>query len=354
MSNNILIGICELESINENKITWNINKLGGNPDWMHTNVEINCKFCGKLLFLICQLYCPLQSSELHRILYLFSCIDQSCWNNSKAWIVLRCNTYSKSVANESKNIVKSSAFDEFKFDDLEWSEDFNDYSYFDAQIVQNDPVSKEMDNLKLNDTNLLNSACKLPIKINSNKLAFKSYYINVFNEDDIYSTEYDDLSHANELLQKYLQIEGISFSDLEKQHDLHLYPDEGNERSVNNKVNKNLIKYQKAIFKCPNQVIRYHYGGEELLVNECKPNIPNCKCGSKRHFEFQLMPSIVKFLHFNDSTTIKDKQLEFTSVLVYTCSRNCGTDDDASNQHYRNEYIYLEIEDIALHNFNLK
>lgn len=63
------------------------------------------------------------------------------------------------------------------------------------------------------------------------------------------------------------------------------------------------------------------------------PNIPNCKCGSTRNFEFQLMPSLLYLLDV-DKYYKQDSSLEkvlnkdeggmnWGVIAVYSCSNSC-------------------------------
>jgi len=56
--------------------------------------------CNNVLYLVCQIYCPLSNSEFHRVLYIFGCGNASCWNKNKSWKVLRAQ------AKDSNFVVK--------------------------------------------------------------------------------------------------------------------------------------------------------------------------------------------------------------------------------------------------------
>lgn len=68
---------------------------------------------------------------------------------------------------------------------------------------------------------------------------------------------------------------------------------------------------------------RYSYGGQPLLVSGEieKPGL--CKlCGGPRHFEMQLMPTLIFFLleRGNDQQRISLEKFDWLTALVYTCS----------------------------------
>ena len=73
-------------------------------------------------------------------------------------------------------------------------------------------------------------------------------------------------------------------------------------------------------------------------MNKTDPIIPDCsRCGSKRVFEFQLLPTLIyKLKEFNSSSIIP----EFGTVMVYTCNNNCWSDDNQLLE----EFIYLQCD----------
>lgn len=88
--------------------------------------------------------------------------------------------------------------------------------------------------------------------------------------------------------------------------------DEEYEKMTIKNISKEFLHFAKKIEMNPLQVIRYHFNGTPLLY-ETGVLVPDCLCGSKRVFEFQLMPAAANYI----------KLPEFATVLVYTCKRNC-------------------------------
>jgi len=150
---------------------------------------------------------------------------------------------------------------------------------------------------------------------------------------------------------------------------------------------KAYLNFYNRIKRSPGQVVRYAYGGEPMWSkpppsNPSKkkkeapkrqkgnnnkkqpqshpkppsssssssfPKVPNCKCGSKREFEFQLMPSILHVLHVDQYATAKTSTTTSNSGLdssmnsggmnwgvlaVYSCSISCTK--------YRDEYVVVQ------------
>ncbi|PFX34898.1 Programmed cell death protein 2 [Stylophora pistillata] len=102
-------------------------------------------------------------------------------------------------------------------------------------------------------------------------------------------------------------------------------------------ADKQFRKFKKRIAREPKQVLRYHQNGEPLWVSDegkpSKDDIPRCKCGSERVFEFQIMPQLLNYLHVDSL----EESADWGTLLVYTCAQSCG---DGSS--YQTEYIWKQ------------
>lgn len=99
---------------------------------------------------------------------------------------------------------------------------------------------------------------------------------------------------------------------------------------------KEFLKFKERIRNDPEQVVRYHRGGQELWVSsENKPtkeNIPHCPaCGAPRIFEFQVMPQLLVHLDVDNLT----KSIDWGILAIYTCSDSCEID-----ARYVEEYLW--------------
>ncbi|KFQ62059.1 Programmed cell death protein 2, partial [Pelecanus crispus] len=83
--------------------------------------------------------------------------------------------------------------------------------------------------------------------------------------------------------------------------------------------------FQEQIAAEPEQIIRYCRGGEGPIwvsgdnIPEEK-DIPNCLCGAKRIFEFQIMPQLLNHLQVDSL----GESIDWGTLVVYTCADNCG------------------------------
>ena len=80
----------------------------------------------------------------------------------------------------------------------------------------------------------------------------------------------------------------------------------------------------------PQQRLRYGYGSLPLVPDKAAlarlDNVKPCKtCGAKRNFEFQVTPQAIE-----DIRKITEIELDFSTIIVFTCARSCdeGIDEE--------------------------
>ncbi|NXP13254.1 PDD2L protein, partial [Thinocorus orbignyianus] len=166
---------------------------------------------------------------------------------------------------------------------------------------------------------------------------FQPFYISVVDEEDY--AGYLDTEHVNELLREYQQREGL---DLEQMMSESFAGEGGHEKYEKSEAKSRdhiFHKFMKRISVCPEQILRYSWGGQPLFIT-CPPadmekGVPPCgHCGSSRIFEFQLMPALVSLLQ-SDS----DLSVEFGTAVVYTCERSCWP---ANHQTPLEEFVFVQ------------
>lgn len=106
-----------------------------------------------------------------------------------------------------------------------------------------------------------------------------------------------------------------------------------------------LLGFQDRLRRIPRQVVRYARGGTPLwsIPSETKKKgafwtVPQCSCGAKRTFEFQLLPSLLHILDV-DKFSGKDNGsgissmlssgMNWGSVAVFTCPNACKESEEA-------------------------
>ncbi|XP_071423495.1 programmed cell death protein 2-like isoform X2 [Pithys albifrons albifrons] len=166
---------------------------------------------------------------------------------------------------------------------------------------------------------------------------FQPFYINVVDEADC--TGFPDTDHADELLREYQQREGV---DWEQMMSESFAGEGGNEKYEKSEVKSwdhTFRKFMKRISVCPEQILRYSWGGQPLFITSppaaMAQGVPACSsCGSSRVFEFQLMPALVSLLHSDSGLSV-----EFGTAVVYTCERSCWPTD---HQTPLEEFIFVQ------------
>lgn len=100
------------------------------------------------------------------------------------------------------------------------------------------------------------------------------------------------------------------------------------------KEDKSFGKFKKTIESYETQVLRYNRHGAPLWISDHgilnQSKVPKCgNCGSRRTFEFQIMPQMLNEL--------KNYELDWGIVAVYTCEKDCDV-----NGKYVAEFSYKQ------------
>jgi len=312
----VLIGLVD-EAIAENdekKLDWRVNKIGGEPKisshfsrkW-GSIVQITCTDCGFLASYIGQIYCPIDTSPNDRVIYFFGC--EKC-NQFK---VLRYSEPALEAIQSGLNRIWST--------ENNWSDDNNDNSHDECPNEtkhKNDSKNNCVREEHVEKSGLVSFQ-------DSNVPIFKPFYILVEEENYLKECKYH--SNAN--------FEIRTSQTIEKNCGQEEYEKSGRELFHDDCVS---YKFYKSLNFIPRQVIRYSWNGSPLL-NQSNLHISpsNCKnCGSLRTFEFQLMPALICLLKSEDKRQCK---FDFGTILVFTCSQDCITDQ-------LNEEKFIVLEDL--------
>lgn len=81
--------------------------------------------------------------------------------------------------------------------------------------------------------------------------------------------------------------------------------------------------FKQRISAEPHQVLRYCRGGSPLWVSSehvpAEGDVPPCPCGSRRVFEFQVMPQLLNHLRVDSP----EASIDWGTLAVYTCETSC-------------------------------
>lgn len=140
------------------------------------------------------------------------------------------------------------------------------------------------------------------------------------DESDLGGEE-EELRHARQLLREYERKEGAMMAELEGGGGGGC---EKYEKTKARHGDAAFSRFMKKISLFPQQILRYCRGGRPLFISEPPCNVAQTvsacgTCGASRTFELQLMPALVSLLQTRDGGS----QVEFGTVLVYTCTNSC-------------------------------
>lgn len=333
-------------------------KIGGLPDWPFPNISsrsdlLSCHACGNSLCLVAQVYAPVSTNSLkieERVIYIFSCAMPKCGSSPVSWRALRVQ---KSSSVEKSNItcheVVPQTTSPLSVSTVDWWEDKWPFDLKEDDDGDEDCIDLEELARALSEAATLASH---PKKQNNPKKQNKvSHSKAVLEPSSVSKTArgvFDDKTPVLPCFYVYLQEEKLSkevasisssYTSLsigESRRGLvdHTQEEKWEEeayeydRALN--ADRTYLKFKKRMDAYPDQCFRYSYGGNPLLATGRAPDAEICRlCGGSRHYEMQLMPALLYFLH-GEALDCREYSLEnwnWMTVIVYTCSVNCSLSD---------------------------
>ncbi|KAL0207180.1 hypothetical protein P9112_011808 [Eukaryota sp. TZLM1-RC] len=294
------------------------SKFGGFPSFLVPqnipgSLSLNCSTCSSQMKFLLQLYVPLDDDEhstaFHRTLYLFICNTPACQGLSTSVKVLRAQ------------LPKHNPF------------------YKDSPPISTDQPLSQLPPL------CSVCGCLAPLRCSSCKAVWyccKNHQ--VLHWQECHSKECPTFTDEPSLTQQspssfcfkqyWIECEDEPDSDEEVTiEDKFLSEKDMKDFENVAKVDESLslfAEFSARISRNSKQIIRYCFDGEPLWPCP-QPNltVPNCSyCGSKRVFEFQVLPSII-YLGNTDN-------VDFTSLLIYSCENSCDC-----KHEYVEEFVYV-------------
>lgn len=308
-----------------------------------------CAKCGELMHLVLQMYAPLDEINLDRTMYVFACNKASCiyaaFSESSeerrgfcvgGGGVIRClrsqckNDKARKVENLNSDPKTSNWVD-----DSGWGEDGDDWD------AKNDDESMDQIEAMLAklETEEQSSANKVKLKKTTMKIvldeashkSFSKYDLDLYDEpivkrssnidDSDSDDENDDFDVKNDSIQKLLtkyiseEEDQAILSAIQGGPGNHVTSQGGEDGEKYERLppeDRAFLLFSHRVKLAPKQSVRYAFDGIPLwsrpapLTAKGKrggqsrdmnfPVIPPCTCGSRRTFEFQLMPSVLHVL----------------------------------------------------------
>lgn len=102
-------------------------------------------------------------------------------------------------------------------------------------------------------------------------------------------------------------------------------------------------KFKTKISSEPEQILRYGRGIAPIWISgeniPQEKDIPDCPCGAKRIFEFQVMPHLLNYLKADRL----GRSVDWGVLAVFTCAESCGL-----GTGYTEEFVWKQdITDTA-------
>ena len=293
------------------------NFIGGSvkyplPECHLKSDMFNCKGCGVKMCLLLHLYCPVKDDE-DRFIHVFACCNSTC--TSAKWLVTRTVVPFFDVESSCSKKEPADVPSDTKKD--EWFDDEDDWSV--------PGVCSESEKITSPASDAIHREPVIT-KLSEELTGFKAFYISVEEDSDL-----NDCSKTGPPIGNVEVTENDSGECYEKS-------------TIPGVKDELTSKFWKKLNKMPHQIIRYNLNGSPLLnrtVDSLDKLLQPCSaCGSKRIFEFQLMPALVSILK---PCKRKVTPPEFATVLIFTCSKDCS-----SNQAVTEQAILLEDPDASL------
>ncbi|XP_034033017.1 programmed cell death protein 2-like [Thalassophryne amazonica] len=321
-----LIGVCDgWIDARSYRTSYLTNKVGGQPDSLPviSLPRARCSRCGTPLALVVQIYCPLQASPYHRTLHVFACPGVQCGGSADSWTVFRSQCTEPEAARTSRKPLPAPQAQQRATDWCEAADDWGEEQEDPGGGGETDGSGEKEE--EVIHTDVSNRLEDLHLEGPEDTPVFCPYFISVIEESDLEEEE-DGLAHAQELLREYERREGVAVGELMGGEDGAA--EEQYEKTRARHGDDVFSRFMKMISLCPEQILRYCHGGQPLLVSQLPSDMEHVvlacgSCGGSRMFELQLMPALVNLLQRREGGA--PAQLEFGTVLVYTCTKSCWT-----------------------------
>ncbi|CAK9820859.1 Programmed cell death protein 2-like [Anthophora plagiata] len=190
---------------------------------------------------------------------------------------------------------------------------------------------------------LLREVTPFPIQVESNidtKLSFVEIFLSI--EEEVHSA--DVPQHVRDLLLEYQyknpDLSTKSAADMDEGKTIET-DSEKYEKGIPMHGDEMFHNFVSQIQKNPGQLLRYSRDNSApLLLYPISGCVGKCRhCGGEMIFEVQVLPTLISKLILQPRVE-KNFQIEFGTVLIYTCVRSCWSPLDL----YREEHVIVQAE----------
>ncbi len=337
------------------------SKVGGKPSWLNlkelpSTSVLECKTCSLPMIFLCQLYCPIEklATAFHRTLFVFMCKTPACHSSDKKsapFLILRNQLGRKNEFYPYEPPMESQ----------DWKPDLNAAKFGHLCRACGGRGEKKCSGCgkvrycsREHQTRDWKYRHKKECKDSSFEYIFKEdddgmtigglllplFEIMMHNEDVSSDGGSDDERERREM-EKYNQlVKNGAVGTVDQTADVK----DMEASAVKDDRDENFVKFQETTDKAPDQVVRYWRNGQPLWIStknipDQRKDIAKCElCGSRRIFEFQIMPQMLHYLKL-DETTDEKESIDFGVIAVYTCEKSCSSDNSS---HYKPEFVWRQ------------
>ncbi|CAG8495648.1 5661_t:CDS:2 [Acaulospora morrowiae] len=415
----ILLGFPDGDLSLEDDVDPYLTKIGGVPNWLialcpASHDLIVCNNCGRDMFLLFQGYVPFEDSVYDRVFYVWGCNQHRCMKRPGSFRALRSHRLNEEYArkNQKKNKPNSSKVDSslhastINFDDSSTG-GLGGMLFMDGDSSLIGEITTSFESIQDSSMSTWNLAAGSDQKDRGDvesKLCDEITSKLILNPSSQQCPKTSWPEKIPFFPAKYIYIaeevmkEENSFADLKKyerylnisMEEENFFVDDENDDWSGEKYEKSRLpkgvdkafkRFSERVNEWPEQCIRYEFDGQPLLYNQSDSTaslllsppygsvkqlkttthqLPKCpKCGSRRAFEFQLMPSLLCVLPIgeyssdtqsnaasNNGISQFDVGMEWGTIMIFTCSQDCNLDgvgDDGVS--YYEELVLVQYEE---------
>nr|GMC63071.1 probable 20S rRNA accumulation protein 4 [Ipomoea batatas] len=328
-------------------------KIGGLPDWpvsvsMIRSHLLECSACKSNLCLLAQVYAPISSKSAsieERVIYIFGCVAPKCGSSPVSWRAIRVQKSvsgegSKPPSDESAHAPAPSVsttnndwkkdlwtFDSTKEEDNESNDDIDLEDLSRAFSEAASLASQSKKQIHNHECDAKPSPLGHTARVIDEKIpVLPCFYIHA--EEEKFSKESSSACSKDTLL-------SIKEQNADSDHSKdEMWEEESYEYDRAPNADRIYLKFKKRMDSYPQQCFRYSYGGKTLLASAEHSDPGMCRlCGGSRHYEMQLMPPLLYFLHEATSNQLRQslENWNWMTLIIYTCSESCSNYSSEEN-----------------------
>ncbi|KAJ8904434.1 hypothetical protein NDN08_000952 [Rhodosorus marinus] len=285
------------------------SKLGGRPTWLSEGLNTfpACRRCERELTFLGQVHAPVDH-QYERCLYIFACERTECSGSNSGWVVLR-------QVRESPGELKDEGGGTSSETDDGWgAEDEIDMDELTDLL--------ELSSIKREKAPETQPQGKPAGSASASKVSARSEWRCTgieWGEEPCTAERMTnkEKQHVLDLQRRYEE----EVASIETPDSADGWQGETYEKDNLPDHSKAFQRLMKIVERCPEQCMRYCYGGTVLWLSEQQDSTSVCQlCGSERVPELQLLPNVI-YLLGEDRLA---EGMDWGTAVLLTCSASCS------------------------------